>query len=127
MALSSSTQSILTFTGKWGGRAAAVLLFLFWGAFFVEHLSEWFISAGGHYPPAWVWLQMFAHFAMLAGLALMVKWDRLGSLVLAIATVGFFGGIGLRSFPYIALLNLIPVVLFSLRWIAEAKHPAPAH
>jgi hypothetical protein len=35
--------------------------------------------------------------------------------------VGFFGGIELSSFPYIALLNLIPVVLFSLRWIAGEK------
>jgi hypothetical protein len=121
MAFSTSARSILVFSGKWGGRATAVLLFVFWGAFFVEHLSEWFLNAGGHYPPAWVWRQMFAHFAMLAGLALMWKWDRLGSLVVSIATVGFFGGIELSSFPYIALLNLIPVVLFSLRWIAGEK------
>lgn len=127
MALNTSIRSILALTGKWGGRAAAVLLFLFWGAFLMEHLSEWFLRSGGHYPPAWVWLQMVAHFAMVAGLAIMLKWDRLGSLVVVIATVGFFGGIGLRGFPYIALVNLIPVVLSSLRWMAEAKPPALAH
>lgn len=114
-----STRSILAFAGKWGGRTTAVLLFLFWGSFFVEHLSEWFLRTGGNYPPAWVWDQMFVHFAMIVGLALMLKWDRLGSLVLVIATVGFFSGIGLHSFPYIALVNLIPMALFSLRWMVE--------
>jgi hypothetical protein len=36
--------------GKWGGRLTAVLLILFWGAFFVEHMSEW------------VWVQQGMHF-----------------------------------------------------------------
>jgi hypothetical protein len=127
MATHPSFRSMLALSGKWGGRLTAVLLFLFWGAFFVEHLSEWFFRSDGRYPPPWVWRQQFAHFAMLAGLAVMLKWDRLGSLVLAIATVGFFGGIGFHGFPFIALLNLIPVVLFSAYWIAEGHRHAPAH
>jgi hypothetical protein len=122
-----STRSILAFTGQWGGRTTAVLLFLFWGSFFANHLSEWFLRTGGTYPPAWVWGQMFAHFAMIAGLALMLRWDRLGSLVVVVATAILFGGIGFHSFPYIALVNLIPVVLFSLRWMAGAPQSAPGH
>lgn len=101
-------RSVLTFGGKWGGRLTATLLLLFWGAFFVEHTSEWFLRPGGQFPPFSVWFLQLAHFAMLVGLSLIVKWERLGGLILVLASIAFFGGIGMHRFPFIALINLVP-------------------
>ena len=61
---------ILSAVGKWSGRAVALLLFLFWGAFFLEHLFGWFLRADHRYPPAWVWIAQGLHFTMLVGLAM---------------------------------------------------------
>ena len=110
---------MLSAIGKWSGRLTALLLFLFWGAFFVEHLSEWFLRAGGRFPTAWVWVQQLFHFAMLVGLGMMVKWDKLGSAVMLAGTVAFFAGIGVGEFPWIALINLVPVGCFGVYWLSE--------
>lgn len=104
---------------KWTGRAAALLLLLFWGAFFVEHLAEWFMHRGGPYPPAWVWLAQVMHLAVLVGLGMMLRWDRLGTVVMVAATVVFFSMIGMHEFPYIALINLVPVAFFAVYWAAS--------
>ncbi|HEY3440336.1 MAG TPA: hypothetical protein VGK29_06275 [Paludibaculum sp.] len=104
--------------GLWAGRATAALLFLFWGAFFVEHTAEWFLRGDGRFPPAWVAVQHGFHFLMLAGLAAMMRWERAGAVVLTVSTFAFFGFIGLRSFPWIALLNLIPLACFGVYWLA---------
>jgi hypothetical protein len=60
-----------------------------------------------------VWFQQFFHLGMLAGLALMFKWRRVGAAVLVISTAAFFGGIGLDRVPAIAWLNASPVALFA--------------
>ena len=103
----------------WAGRVTAGLLFLFWGAFFVEHSAEWFMRSDGRFPPAWVAVQHGFHFLMLVGLAAMLKWDKVGAVILTLSTFAFFGFIGLRGFPWIALLNLIPLLGFGLYWWAE--------
>jgi len=107
--------------GRWSGRATALLLLLFWGAFFVEHLTEWFLRADGRYPPAWVWGQQFCHFVMLVGLGMMVRWEKLGAVVLLVATVAFFAGIHPNTFPWIALINLVPIGCFGIYWLADRK------
>ena len=43
---------------SWIGRITAMLLFFLWGAFFIEHLTEWFSDAG-HLPPFSVFLIQF--------------------------------------------------------------------
>ncbi len=88
---------MLASSAKWGGRTTAVLLLLLWGAFFVEHTSEWLLSAGRPAPPTWVWFQHAAHFAMLVGLGVMLRWGRFGALILLIATVVFFSSIGMPA------------------------------
>ncbi len=105
----------------WFGRVTAVVLFLFWGAFFVEHTAEWFLRGDGQLPPAWVAVQHGFHFLMLVGLAAMLKWDKLGAVVLTVATFAFFGFIGLRGFPWIALLNLIPLLGFGVYWMSMRR------
>lgn len=117
--------SVAGVAAKWTGRALAGLLLAFWGMFFVEHLSEWFLRADGRTPPAWVWWPMGFHFLMLVGLALMLKWDKAGTLVMIIGTAAFFSTMGWRQFPWIALLNLAPVVLFGLYWLAEWRARRP--
>jgi hypothetical protein len=114
-----TTRSLLTAIGKWGGRLTALLLFLFWGAFFIEHLSEWFLRGGGRYPPSRVWAGQGLHFCVLAGLALMLKWDRLGAVVTAVSTAAFFLWIGYRGALTLPLVNLVPVALFTVYWLAR--------
>jgi hypothetical protein len=72
-------------TGKWTGRLTALLL-LFWGMFFVEYLSEWFLRSDGSYPPAWVWGGQFLHLVILIGLGMMLKWDKPGTVVMVAGT-----------------------------------------
>jgi hypothetical protein len=115
------TKTLLVAVGKWGGRLTALLLLLFWGAFFVEHLSEWFLRGDGRYPPAWVWTQQAFHLGMLVGLALMVKWDRLGAAVTVISTVAFFSIIGYHGSPTLPLLNLLPIACFTVNWLARSS------
>jgi hypothetical protein len=103
-------------TAKWAGRGMALLLLLFWGAFFVAHLSEWFLRGDGRYPPPFVWLGQALHFAMLAGLGMMLKWDKAGTVVMLLSTAAFFANAGFRSFPFIALINLAPVACFAAYW-----------
>jgi hypothetical protein len=108
----------LILTGKWAGRVAALLLLLFWGAFFVEHTAEWFLRSDGRYPPTWVFVQHGFHFCMILSLAAMWRWEKPGAIALVASTAAFFGLIGLHRFPFIALLNLIPIAAFSLSWFA---------
>jgi hypothetical protein len=109
---------------RWLGRAAALLLLLFWGAFFVEHLVEWFLRPRGAYPPPRVWVAQFLHFAMLAGFAMMLRWELAGAVVMASATVLFFARAGMRGFPWIACVNLLPVVFFAAYWAVARTRSA---
>lgn len=114
-----ATRNLLSGIGKWGGRLTALLLLLLWGAFFVEHVSEWFMRPDGRYPPPWVWVGQVLHFLILVGFGLMLKWDRLGTVVMLIATIAFFSSIGMNRFPYFGLINLAPVAFFTVYWLAR--------
>ena len=107
---------------KWTGRLFASLLFLFWGAFFIEHLLEWFMHPDQGLPPAWVWLSQFLHLTMIIGLAMMVRWDRLGAIITIIGTVVFFSSIGYHGFPFIALLNVIPIGFMCMHRLIGRGH-----
>jgi hypothetical protein len=43
----------------------------------------------------------------------------LGTVVMLAASIAFFSMIGMRSFPYISLINLVPVAFFTLYWVAR--------
>jgi hypothetical protein len=90
------------------------LLFLFWGAFFVEHLGEWFLAGGASGPPPWVWMAQAAHFGMLLALVATVAWTWPGALATVATTALFFAIIGYRGFPFLALINLAPILCFAL-------------
>jgi hypothetical protein len=100
----------------WAARAASLALFLAWGAFFVEHISEWFVKPKGVWPPPSVWFFQAFHGLMLAGFLVALKWDRIGMALMLAASVAFFGLIGMNRFPWFALVNLVPVALFAAYW-----------
>lgn len=107
--------------GKWLGRLTALLLLLIWGAFFVEHLFEWFLDPSGELPPGSVWLSQFFHLAIVVGLALMIRWDKLGAVVTVMATTAFFVSIGNRGILPFALINLVPIACFGACWLAAHR------
>jgi hypothetical protein len=110
----------LGIAGRWTGRLAALLLLLFWGAFFIEHLSEWFLRRGGAYPPVWVWVLQFFHFVILLGMGLMLKWEKVGAPLVVVGALAFFGGIMLQSSRFetslflFALLTMVPIAGFAV-------------
>ncbi len=68
-----------------------------------------FLRFDGQFPPLRVWVAQLLHFAMIAGLVVLNFKPRVGALVTTLATVLFFSVIGMKSFPYIALVNVPPV------------------
>lgn len=56
----------------WFGRGIGLVLAIFWGLFFVEHLSAWYFDPRG-WPPPWVTGAMVAHGLIILGLAAMLR------------------------------------------------------
>lgn len=127
--MSASTRNKAAMTCRWIGRIVSVALFLFWGAFFVEHVQEWLFNPQGT-PPLWVWVSMLFHLGMLLGLVILLFREEIGMAVLVLSTVAFFATIGMNQFPWIALLNALPVALFLAARALDRKgvepHPHPA-
>jgi hypothetical protein len=97
----------------WAGRLIAVPLFLLWGAFLVEHLSQWFLASRSGFPPPWVWIAQLFHLAIVIGLAGMFKWEKVGSVVTLAGTAGFVITVGDWDILRLASTNLIPVLCFA--------------
>jgi hypothetical protein len=104
----------------WTGRVLALGLFLLWGAFFVEHLEQWFLHPVKGLPPIWVWLGQLAHLAILVGLVALWRWPVTGSILTILGSLAFFGGlaawqaiVGGRYVSFLAFLaiTIIPAVL----------------
>ncbi len=124
--MSASLRTTVALICRWLGRLLSLLLLLFWGAFFVEHVKEWLLNPAGS-PPLFVWVSMLFHLGMLVGLALMLFREIPGMIVLSMATLAFFSSIGMNEFPWIALLNVIPIVPFLVaHWFDQpALGPQP--
>lgn len=106
---------------KWTARIIAILLFLFWGGFFLEHLAEWFLEAEKGLPPVKVWFAVFFHLIMILGFLIMIRWQKTGILTMLAASIVFFLILDLNRFPYIALINLLPVPFFIISSFLENK------
>jgi hypothetical protein len=100
---------------KWLARTMALALLFFWGAFFVEHVAEWFVKPPDRWPPAWVWIAMIFHLGVLLGLAAMLRWTWIGAAATVVFTAAFFICIGV--FVPLALVNLAPLAVFALAWM----------
>lgn len=93
-------------------RIASVVLLLFWGAFFVEHMA-WFTDSSG-WPPPEVWLAQGLHLLFLIGYLTSLLWDVLGSVLIAVGVVLFFGLIGGPNALGLALVSLLPIPFYVL-------------
>lgn len=98
-------------TLRWLARILAIGLFVFWGAFFVAHLREWFFHESGALPPVKVWIAQFLHLLMLIGLAILVWRPAVGSWATLATTAAFFAWIGYSGELYLPLLNAIPALM----------------
>ena len=99
---------------RWTARILAATFFLFWGAFFVEHLVEWF-SRGGPKPLRIALLQAM-HFVLLAGFVLAWKYELAGALTIAVAGVAFFSQVAGPRFLMFTVPTLVPALLFAWTW-----------
>ena len=113
---------------RWLGRILTVLVFLLWGAFFVEHVEAWLIRPWPATPPLRVWLAQGLHFAVLAGLALALWRVKPGAWVVAVSALLFFGTVAGPRFAEFYLLTTAPVGLLILaeRQIHRRVGPAGA-
>ena len=126
-----STALILAIV-SWTARLMALGLFLLWGAFFVEHMQEWFLHPAQGFPPPWVWGGQLAHLVLLIGLLMLVRWQLAGSIVTILGALAFFGGLivlaGARSLPMIAFLavTITPALLSLGCWFVRHHASGPA-
>ncbi len=96
-------------------RILSLLLFLLWCAFFIEHLS-WFSTESLNTPPVRIWLAQGAHLLLLVGYLVSLKWERVGSVLIAVNAVLFFGyAAGMNAVPFI-IVSLFPVMLYAYCW-----------
>jgi hypothetical protein len=101
---------------RWVARALGLALALFWGAFFVAHLAEWYTDPRG-WPPAWVTGQMALHGLMVLGLLLAWRWEVLGAMLTLGAAVPFFWFAAGRNFvPFVLITGLPPLLWLLCAW-----------
>lgn len=111
-----SNESSIHFI-RWIARAISIVLFLLFGAFFIEHLS-WFSGSGG-YPPIKVWLLVGVHLLLLVGLLLALKWEAAGSVLIVCSALVFLSqAAGERFLPLFAI-TVVPALLFLTCWWKE--------
>jgi hypothetical protein len=101
----------LKFTFETLARGLAVGLFLFWGAFFVEHVREWFIEPFPKHPPLKVCLIVAMHALLLVGLLLSLRWELVGSLIVLISGAAFFFAVAGKSAPLFFGVTALPALL----------------
>lgn len=99
---------------QWAARVLTVLVFLFWGGFFVEHLNQWFISPYPRTPPMSVWAGQVLHLLMLVGLLVSLRWPLPGLTIVAASALAFFGPLAGSRFPLFFGLTILPPLLLLL-------------
>ena len=104
-------RKTLIVVATWSGRLLAFGLFLFWGAFFLEHLSEWFTHPGIGFPSAKIWFLQLVHLLLLIGLLVLLRWEWQGSALTILAALVFFGSVAGRNFPVFFAVTVLPVFL----------------
>ncbi len=95
----------------WIGRITAALLFVLWGAFFLEHLTEWFKDSG-RLPPWSVFLIQFFHLLMLVGYLIVLKWKIVGSITIILGAALFFGSLGTNAMMTFFAISIFPAIIF---------------
>jgi hypothetical protein len=97
-------------------RALGLGLFLFWGAFLVEHL-QWFLGGPGANPPLRVWALQTVHLLMLVGFIVAWKHELFGSILTISGALAFFVSAAGRNFFLFLPVTIAPALLSLFCWI----------
>ena len=108
---------------RWCARLWAGALFLFWGAFFIEHTAEWF-GRGMITPPAHVVALHALHGLFLVGLLIGWRWELVGGLLTLGAGIAFFMQAGGANGPLFSLVSVLPAVAWIALTICERRRGA---
>ena len=100
---------------RWMAYISSAVLFIIWGAFFVEHLS-WFKQPNPISLPWQVWLLQFLHLSLLSGYLMIYKWPRAASLIILVSAVCFFAFTAGKNFVLFSLISILPVLFIGLLW-----------
>jgi len=105
----------------WFGRGIGLLLAIFWGLFFVEHLNAWYLDPKG-WPPLWVTAAMVSHGVIILGLAAMLRWTWIGAALTLVGTIGFLAPTIIGGKPaWLMLVNLVPIGLVAMGTLITAR------
>ena len=86
-------------------------VFLLWGAFFVDHTREWFVTPFPQLPPLKVCVFQVLHLLLLLGLLASLRWGRVGLVWVTIAACAFFLPVaGGKALVFVAF-TILPVLL----------------
>ena len=109
--MNQNSKNLVALIGIWAARALLVVVFLLWGAFFVEHLREWFVAPRPQIPPVKVYVFQALHLLLLVGLLASLRWARAGLIWVTLAAVAFFLPVaGIRGLIF-AGMTILPVLL----------------
>jgi hypothetical protein len=95
---------------RWIARVWGIALLLFWGAFFVEHLT-WFADLQ-QLPAAFVFLMQAIHLAMLVGLVLAWRSELLGGTVVLVSSLAFFSQTAGANFALFFATSAAPALVW---------------
>jgi hypothetical protein len=98
--------------GGAAGAAGGRVPLSFWGAFFLEHLLEWFVRPFPTGPPALVWVAQFGHFVLLIGYAVGWFQERIGASIVPLGAGIFLAGVGDLSVLPLLLGSCLPAFLW---------------
>ncbi len=113
-------QTPATATVRLIARMLSIVLFIFWGAFFVEHLT-WFGFTLKHIPPLTVWLLSALHLGLLLSYLISLKWEQTGSILMIVSAVFFFSSTaGYNAIPFITV-SVLPALLYGYCHIREKR------
>ena len=115
MTTATSSSRVLRIVGAFAAVGGAVL----WLAFFVEHVTAWFI--GPPWPPPEVWIALFAHLAIFVGLVASLRWRLAGSVATIVSTIFFFAMTVWPPVPVLFIPAIAPALIFLAAW-ALGRH-----
>ena len=105
----------------WIGRGISVLLFLFLGAFLVQHLLLIFAIPSGQVT-TFTWIVQLVHASLLLGYLVSLFNNRLGTVFILIFSVLFFlftvRGV---QFWLFLVISLSPVCFYAYGWLRNSN------
>ena len=110
---------------RWIGRGLCILLFILWGAFFIEHLGFFLMDTGAP-PPLYVWLLQILHGLFLLSYLLCLKYERIGSLCLFILALAFFIATAGDQALLFIVISVSPIFFFAYGWMRNLWKGSPA-